>query len=836
MNFRFSAALFGIILVVVVALLVRSFFAETQETGSLLPDLRGVKADQIDVVELEKTDPPGILKLERRGKEWVIAEPIQAKADPTLVTSLITALLKAKPTVFSQRIPAFSTTGLQPPSLKVTLRQSNERSGTLNFGNVTYGKPSSVFVSTSTTPDRAIAIGRSEVDPLFRDSNGDGKSADLVKWVADFRLKTIFPSEPNSLGDDISLLKLSLPNKKKELALSHTGGGWKFEVPAGWGNADVSGDQTASTPHTFTGVRPLLMALTSIKALNADDFKDNPGDLKAYGLNADNPDLVRVEMVTRDGPTIVYLGKSEMGASPATPNAPPSSKIWVRIEGQAGVIRANANDLSGLVGAIENPDPLRDRNLLAANKDQIDGIDLTVGGQTTKLRRTGSGREWKLYGNPAAGDPQNPNLPALTKLIDTLAAQRTIRSFPPVNPANFAPGEIKAEVKVWSDGFTPAADPKAEPTEKGKPTTLVFGKKEGDLIYVNRKTPEGTMMEFTVPDKIKLLGSTGDESADLLKEIATTRLDLLDPNLKTFAPSVVNKISVTGTRTYVLDREEKKDTSSALAKERWIFAEPADQKGKVADTETVSEVLRLLGTTHSVSRFVNETPTPQNLVEYGLSPPPMATPGSPPSPRLKVVIGLQGTEPTEKERVYEFGVTSGDSVYARQAGKQAVFLLPKFLVDKLVNADLRDRSIFQFDAAQITGLEFEGWKGITGTRTKLKFEKSKDGTWKAIEPASYMVDPKKIEDFLNTLKGTNVTKFLPGSPSLEQGFGDEKIQLVIVLSTAAGPLISLNIGGPAEEGKAYYMWTSILPQTAPVFLVDAARFKMYKESPGVFAK
>jgi len=689
-----------------------------------------------------------------------------------------------------------------------------------------------VFVTTSARPSRPLAVSRSSIEQLFRSPGGSGKTVDLAKWAPDFRMKSFFGAEARNARDEVD--GLTLTAKGKTLSIEKVGGAWKFIQPAGWGDVDPVGESNP-TPATFTCAGPLLGAITSLQALVAADFVDNPSaeDLVKYGLNPGNPDIVKVEVKIKDkATTTVLIGKKDLAPTMPSPGGIPQGKVWMKVEGEPGVIRANSGDLSGLVSIIENPDPLRDRTLLATEKSRIDGIDLTVAGQTTKLRRAGAIPEWKLFGNSTAGDPQLTSRVVVDKLLDVLTERRTIKGFPAGNPANFAPPEIKAEVKVWAAGFEPTPDEKAEPKEKGKPTTLLFGKKEGDSIYVRRTMPDGTVGEFLLPDRIKL--GAGGETVELIQAITKTRLDFLDPNLKTFSTEVVNKIAVSGIKNYELDKEEKKDPSSN--QDRWTFAAPADQKGKTADANTVLEMLRILGTTHSVTRFVDEAPSPEKLIEYGLASPAMPPPMSPPSPRLKVVIGLKGTDAADKERVYEFGAITGDFVYARQTGKAAVFTLPKFVFDKFVEADLRDRAIFQFDPAKITAIEFKGW-GTAGFVTDLHFEKNKEGVWTVTKsPGPYSVDPKKIETFLAVLNTTNVKTFLTGAPTAEQGFGDVKVSLIIVLKTAAGPLISLNLGASADAGASYYGWTSILPQTAPVFTVDAARFKVYKESSGVFAK
>jgi hypothetical protein len=836
MNFRFSAILFCVILVVLGALLLKTALSDKQDKDAvLISNLSGVKPDQIDALEIERQEPAGgTLKFQRTGKDqWAITEPIQARADGTLVNRVVEAVLTVKPTAFPGRIPPLAVTGVQPPSMKVTLRQGNERSGTLNIGNITYGASSSVFVSTPAHPDRAIAVDRTSLAVLFRDGTKDGKSADLAKWTADYRTKSVFPSaSPAGLVEDVTAVKLILTNKNnKELALTRSGGGWKFDAPAGWGEADTLGDAAAGG-NSFTGVRPLVSALTNLQAKSGDDFIDTPSpdELKKDGLNPDNPDLVRVELKTKDGTTAVSIGKIEAG--PPSPSGIQTFTVYVRVDGQPGIVRASGSNLGGLVAVIENPDPLRNRNLLAAEKNQVDGIDLISQGQTAKLRKVGL--EWKLVGNPAAGDPQNPNLLVASRIVDALTERHTIKSFPAPNPANFAPPEIKAEVKVWSDGFEPATDPKAEPKEKGKPTVLLFGKHEGDSLYVRRTTPDGVATEFVIPDRIKLPGSMTDKDAvDVLADVRKTRLDLLDPGLRPFAPSIANKFTVTGVRGWVLEKEEPKEPSPYG--DRWVFQSPADKKGTTADAERVGEILRTLATTTTVTRFVEETPSEEKLVEYGLAAPKNPPKDFPPSPRLKVVVGLKGTEAAEQERVWEFGNVSGDVVYARQPGRAAVFTLPKAVFDIFTNTDLRDRAIFKFDPVAITGLEFQGWKKETGTLTTLKFEK-KDGTWKATEPATYNVDPLKVDDFVRMLRSTSVKLFLPGQPVPGFGLSDDNVKLVITLKTAAGPLMTLVLGELVDNGQTYYLQDSQLPPSDPLATLDAARFKMYKDKPGVFAK
>jgi hypothetical protein len=239
-----------------------------------------------------------------------------------------------------------------------------------------------------------------------------------------------------------------------------------------------------------------------------------------------------------------------------------------------------------------------------------------------------------------------------------------------------------------------------------------------------------------------------------------------------------------------------------------------------------------------VTKFVNEAPDEPVLISYGLAAPKAPAKDAPPSPRLKVTIGLKTD--TDKERVYEFGNPSPDPnfVYARQAGKPAVFTVPRLVYDKFAAPDLRDRHLFRFDVAQVTGLELKGW-GKAGKVTELHVVKNKDGEWVTQSPptpAGFALDPAKVTAFLNTLSRTPVKSYLPGPTTLEQGFSDEKEYLLITVRIKDHPGIAMNLGGPTPDKQAYYGWTSILPQTAPAYTLPAEPFRKYKDGPQAFAR
>lgn len=843
MNFRLTAILLGAILVLGVGLLLLTFSGEGEGvTGDVLvEELAAVKPEQIDIVELEREDGSKLKLVRSANNRWEVEwdsststggkQHFKALADAGAANELVTSLLKAKPTTHPELSTNPAVHGLAPPGLTVTLRQGAERASTIHLGDVTSGGKAVAFVTTSSRPNRPLATPRGSVEALFRSPNR-GKAVDLAKWAADYRVKNVF-GETTSI-DTVSAITLG--SKGKTLGLARSGSGWEFTSPSGWGAADIGGDERAA-PTTITGVSQLVNTLTNLQANGPADFIEAPTaeQLKQYGLEEGNPDILRVEITSRNNEKkLAFIGKIEPAtpASPPAPGAAGSEKVWVRVEGEPGVIRANAPvRIGALAAVIDNPDPLRDRTLLAFDKARIDGIDI-AGGVT--LRKTGN--EWKLYGPPTPGEPQTTNAQLVNRLLDVLTERRTIRTFLPVSDANFPPNSTQAEVKVWADGFDDNTDPKAEPKQhdNAKPMTLIFGKSEGDSVFVRRVMPDGAKADFILPGKLK--AGLIPEPISLVETVKKSRLDFLNPALKSFSPEVVSKITVTGTTSYELVRDEGKQASSV--DDSWTFATPADKKGQVADAGAVAEMLRVLGTTTSVTRYVNEAPDEAALISYGFIAPKTPAKDAPPAPRLKVTIGLKTD--ADKERVYEFGSPTADPnfVHARQVGKSAVFTVPSLVHDTFAKPDLRDRRLFRFDVASVTGVEFKGW-GQSGKIAELHAEKNKDGIWVTKSPptpAGFVLDPARLTAFLDLLGKTRVKSFVPGTALPEHGFGDEKGYLQVTLKSATGPILVLNLGAPTPDGQSYFGWTTSLPQSAPLYSVDAAPFKQYKESISAFGR
>ena len=828
MNFRLTAILFGVMLVLGLGLLGLALWDDDKAvpTDLLFPDLAGDKAEQIAAVEIARPDG-GKLVLKRTGKDqWAVAEPVAARADASAVTAVINALLQAKPTAYSELQNNPAVHGLDKP-LAVTLTNEAGKAGTLNVGDVTIGGAKAVAFVTTPARKRPMAVPRSAVDALLRESaRSTGHATELAKWVSDYRTKAVFAADARTGTDDVTAITLAA--KGKTLALAKAGNDWKFVAPAGWGDAALAPDAgTSAAPGAIAGVRALLNAVVTLQAGSADDFLPDPKDLKEYGLDPANPDAIRVEIKSKDGPPeVAFIGK-KADAAPVVPGTP--GKVYVRVEGTPGVVRVNAPAaLDGLAALVADPAPLRDRDLLRDDvRGRVEAIDLTTGGQTVKFRKAAGATEWKLYGGP--NDPQ-PAAPApAAALLGIVAQPRVVKEFPAADDAAFAGAELKAEMKVWTEGLEPAADTKAEPKPKGIPVTFQFGRKDAAGVRVRRILPSGAKADFVIADKLKL--GTDPAETDVVAAVTRTRLAFLDPALAKFSPFVANRLTVSQGAAVAAEVEfDKTADPASFPTGRWQFVQPAAQKGRAADAATMTDLLTMLSN-QSAGAFVAEQPSDPDLAKWGLDPK---------APRAKIVVGLDtgGAAEADKQRVYYLGNDSekdAGQVYARQDGRSVVFLFPKLVFERFTTADLRDKTILRFDKAKVKSIRLRGWRAATGVPTEFKFER-KGADWVAVTPAGFPVDGAKVNAFLALLDGLRAKAFVPGPMKPEHGFPPEAEGLDITLEIEGTPGLALNLAAPTDGGASYFLHAGSLPENERVVTVAADPFKPFKEKPAAFAK
>ncbi len=813
MNFKLAWVLLALLLLVIGGVLVSTLVDDTPPVGEvLLKPLATLTEDEIDTVEIVRSEPSEEkIVFTREGKDrWVITEPGRSQADSLAVKKIIDDLLPLKPTPSADVTSNKTVHGLNPPGIRVTLK-SGEKSATLNVGDTTIGRDPITIVTTGTRPDVPVAVQRADLEAIFRPALGnegqDGKSWQKAKWIGDYRQRAFFLGK-SDLAIETESVTIAQGSKATKLVRNAGTGEWTFATPAGYGLADVAGDPQAKAG-TFTGVRPLFTALTSLQVQGPADFIEKPEALSTYGLDESNKDRVLIEVKTGDGPAVTLaIGKRVDDKS---------DQYYCKLSSDSIVAKATMTPerVSAFAKVAADPSDLRDRTLIPGDKQyRIDAIDLTQAGATTKLRRipTTADSRWVLYGGP--GDPQAAGI-AAQDLITALAKPRLATDILPAPyDAVFAEAERKVELQIWYDGTEKGApvDPQklpAEPKLASKPSlTLLFGKQEGDTVYVRRTTADGIRTDMKLP-------------ATILASIPKSRLAFLDPKLTTFPTNIVKKLTlVRGAETFTIESDGKAHS------EQWKFLTPEKLKGNVADMGKVLELLNLVSTMNPV-KVIAEKPDDAALAKMGLGT----------LAKLKLTVAFDSDK--EPERTYTFGNATDDPslIHLQVNFKPVITAIPKAIFDRFQNEDLRDRLICTIDEKKIKAVSLIGWKQALKKPTKYRFERTGD-TWKLTEPADEKrsADPAKVEILLAALTAPRAVALIAGGFKPEMGFDLEKAEnsLEVHMEMEDKSVISWHFARETDGGANYYGWTSA--RKDDVFTISAAVLKQFKEKPDSLLK
>jgi hypothetical protein len=527
--------------------------------------------------------------------------------------------------------------------------------------------------------------------------------------------------------------------------------------------------------------------LVNLQVNGVEDYTENvdPADYAKYALAADDPTVIRVELKPRNQPAeVLFVGKKvEKDGKPVVP-----TKVYCRVEGDSAVAAVPTDRFESLINTVTDPAAMRNRDLIGESKrDKIDAIDSTFAGGFRLRRVAGpADRRWALYGGPI--DPTDTTEQLVTALLGTLAKPRlaTAVLLTP-NDAAFAGAEAKGELKVWFDAVekgTPPADGKwpSEPKLKGDPVTFLFGKIEGNEVYV-RRTAGGKSGDFKVP-------------ADVLIAASKPRATYVDPKLGSFTPAAAESLVLfrNGVRT---ELKREASVEPAYRGGKWSFVTPDAEKGKVADGDKVFEVLGVLASLVS-PKLQSENATNEELKKLGLDPA---------SPVVSARVGLPTEK--EKEREYHFGNETEDKtgVYMRLVGKPFVFVVDRVPYTQIATADLSDKVVFRVDAKKVRKLFLNGWKpaakDATPQNVVLEWQ---NGVWVATEPAGSAVEPARVAAILAALEAPKAILVLPpedGQPTPpEYGFGVNPLSIVAELEDKTA--VSLQIGGEDKNKTGFY--------------------------------
>ncbi|RCX20933.1 uncharacterized protein DUF4340 [Anaerobacterium chartisolvens] len=251
---------------------------------------------------------------------------------------------------------------------------------------------------------------------------------------------------------------------------------------------------------------------------------------------------------------------------------------------------------------------------------------------------------------------------------------------------------------------------------------------------------------------------------------------------------------------------EKKD-------EKWGLSSPADLKvNPDSVTGMAMEVTGLIA-----SKIVDEDAS--DVGKYGLDAPGLL---------ITVILG------DDTSRVIELGNQTplGDGYYVREKDKTKVYVISKYVGEKLLNAknNLRDKTIFPGNAEDIVSISME--RGGTLVYSAKKQDAS---TWSLTAPIEGSVNVDSLGRMVEAVANVIVADFVEEKPSDLAKYGLESPAYSLEYESAKDGKIKLMLG---TLNKDTYRFYAKLESSEEVFEIDSTAFdfldKPLKEIVDVF--
>lgn len=851
MNLKTTLVLFGVLAVALGVLALTQLLGVGRagdQSDYLFPEIhkkgKTVEAKDIDTVKIEHAAPSqqGTFVFTRKDDgTWDMQQPASYRVDRFQVDSLVSQVLDARREK-SETTSDLKETGLDQPSFVVTLKKGDQE-WKLNVGKQLQGGDQVVYVSTGKKPKEPAVVRRNDLANVFKNLN-------------EFRSKELL----NASALNTQAIELQVPQKPAVSLDKGSDGRWTFLKPAGWGRADYEGvpppmpagpGAPPPAPTSPAGVRDLLTAVDRLRVETDADFVANDvgeKELKEkYGLDKDAPTTLRIEVKTKGRLTdledkaavtqTLLIGnkvpeekkpeekKDEKKDDKKLPEPPKTEYYYARLAGENHVVKVPAKLVEPVLQVANNPDPLRDRDLVSVDKDKVDAVQIQNASGTLKLFHAELLEPWKLW--RTTGQEADAN--AVRQLLDALTAKRRVEGFPAIKPAE-AGMDAKdrlAVVELWVGGLKKQEKKDAEPqlNDPKKPTVrLTFGKQDKDkgTVYVLREVDgekEPTLL--LVKDR-----DPGKET--LVDKVTGNALAYLDRRIPSFVEGpdteVKQLILTRGGETFDLKKEK------TGAETLWKFAAPKELAGRTADYNAVHNVLDALKFLSS-TRLIAEKADEKGLEGYGLTPK---------TAQVEATVVLVGKDNKEEKHVYLFGKENADKtgLYFKTGSSDLVHLVPTTVLQAL-QGELQDLTVYRFDPTKVKSAKMVGWRKLLGTAYTLELERKGKDDWLAKQPKDFNLDAAKIENFIESLSRLRAMKFVAkkGGPKPEHKLdakdNPELLEIELSIDGEKDPY-KLTIGAANTMERGYYAVTNKLD--GYVLLLPEDPFKAVLEKPGYFSK
>lgn len=379
----------------------------------------------------------------------------------------------------------------------------------------------------------------------------------------------------------------------------------------------------------------------------------------------------------------------------------------------------------------EGPAPIAFK-IAALTPAEVDKLVITKGDQTVTLEKASAdGKLWNVTA-PFQYPADNGTIDSILKSFEKETLMDVLASSDPKDHGTY---EVLPEQAV-----------KLEIYKKGQlETALYIGKNAtGGASYIRPVNSEEVYRAKTVSRARldKPAADWRDKKLFDVKKEDITRLEVLE-----------------GEKTWAFKQEAGK----------WTAEQPSDL---VVDQNTVDGMARAFANLR-VADILDKAEGDTGLT----------------APGLKITATVGGAAKTvlvgnEKEAGSRYVMREGDSqLFTVRDGSLGLF--------RKTRNELRDKSLFDFDAEQVTSL------AVSRGEKKLALEKSEQG-WKVIEQAGVTPDSKNLQAVMASLATLRIASYLDGAES-----ADLNTNALIVVVGAAGKQVTLTIGNDKGNGELY---------------------------------
>lgn len=218
---------------------------------------------------------------------------------------------------------------------------------------------------------------------------------------------------------------------------------------------------------------------------------------------------------------------------------------------------------------------------------------------------------------------------------------------------------------------------------------------------------------------------------------------------------------------------------------KWQITSPIQAR---ADDAAVEAITRQLASA-KMKAVIEENPTEQDLVRYGLKEPKFS---------VRAKAHLPEDPKQEKEVSLAGGIenTFDGSVYMRRDGDKKVYSAEggvRYALDK-GTYDLREKELLGFDEPKLKAIE------VKTAKNAYTLERDEKKAWRVTKPVALAAEGPTLVGMLNALKNERVLSFPTDSPEERKKLGFDAPALDAWITPESGERIHLRMTRTAEKG------------------------------------